>query len=86
MSYKNSILNQILQIIPRHEFENSVKKHKGDFAAKGFTCREQFLSMLFAQLTGQTGLRGIETAFESIKNLLYHVGVKNQAFDTFLCK
>ena len=76
MSHKNSILNQILQIIPRHEFEKSVKKHNGDFASKGFTCWEQFVSMLFAQLSGQTGLRGIETALDSIKNMLYHLGVK----------
>ena len=33
-------------------------------------------SMLFAQLSGQTGLRGIETALDSIKNMLYHLGVK----------
>ncbi len=76
MSYKNSILNQILQIIPRHEFERSVRKYKGDFASKGFSCWEQFVSMLFAQFTGQTGLRGIETALDSIKNMLYHLGVK----------
>jgi hypothetical protein len=76
MSYQNSILNQILQIIPRHEFEKSVKKYNGDFASKGFTCWEQFVSMLFTQLSGQTGLRGIETALDSIKNMLYHLGVR----------
>ena len=76
MSHKNSIFTQILQIIPRHEFEKSVKKYSGDFASKGFTCWEQFVSMLFAQFSGQTGLRGIETALDSIKNLLYHIGVK----------
>ncbi len=76
MGYQNSILKQILQIIPRYEFEKSVKKHNGDFAAKGFTCWEQFISMTFAQLSGQTGLRGIETALESISQSLYHLGVK----------
>jgi len=76
MSYNNTILKQILQIIPRYEFEKSVKKHKGDFASKGFTCWEQFVSMLFAQLSGQTGLRGIENSFQSISSHLYHMGVK----------
>lgn len=76
MSYKDSILKQILQIIPRYEFEKSVKKYNGDFASKGFSCWEQFVSMLFAQFSGQTGLRGIETALDSIKNMLYHLGVK----------
>lgn len=76
MGHQNSILNQILQIIPRHEFEKSVRNYQGDFASKGFTCWEQFVSMLFAQISGQTGLRGIETALDSIRSMLYHVGVK----------
>lgn len=76
MGHQNSIFKQILQSIPRHEFEKSVKKHNGDFASKGFTCWEQFVSMLFAQLSGQTGLRGIETTMESIRQSLYHLGVK----------
>ncbi len=41
MRYRNSILKQILQIIPRYEFDKSVKKHNGEFASKGFTCWEQ---------------------------------------------
>ena len=32
--------------------------------------------MTFAQLSGQTGLRGIETSLESISQSLYHLGVK----------
>ena len=73
MGYQNSIFKQILQSIPRYEFEKSVKKHNGDFASKGFTCWEQFVSMIFAQLSGQTGLRGIETTMESMRQSLYHL-------------
>ncbi|ORC29002.1 hypothetical protein B4O97_18945 [Marispirochaeta aestuarii] len=76
MGYQNSIFKQILQSIPRYEFEKSVRKHNGDFASKGFTCWEQFVSMIFAQLSGQTGLRGIETTMESMRQSLYHLGVK----------
>ncbi len=76
MSKHNSIFGQILQLIPRYEFEKAVKQHNGDFASKGFTCWEQFVSMMFAQISGQTGLRGIEIALDSVKNLLYHIGVK----------
>ena len=48
MSHKINIFEQITQIIPRHEFEKSVRKHKGDFVSKGFSCWEQFISMLYA--------------------------------------
>ena len=76
MSHVNTIYNQLLQLLPRHEFEKSVKIHNGDFASKGFTCWEQFISMLYAQFSGQTGLRGIETGLESNRNAMYHLGVK----------
>jgi DDE family transposase/uncharacterized protein DUF4372 len=76
MSHKNSIFKQITQIIPRHEFEKSVRKYNGDFASKGFSCWEQFMAMLFGQFSGQTGLRGIEAGLESNRKELYHLGVK----------
>jgi hypothetical protein len=76
MSYKNTIFRQVLQIIPRHEFEKAVNKHNGDFASKGFSCWNQFIALVFGQLSGQTGLRGIVTGLESNRNALYHLGVK----------
>ena len=48
MSHKNGILNQILQIILRNEFEKSVNKHNRDLAVKGSAYWKQFVSMLFA--------------------------------------
>ncbi|MCP3925854.1 MAG: IS4 family transposase [Desulfobacterales bacterium] len=75
MGFKNTIFKQILQIFPRHKFEKIVKKHNGDFASKGFSCWNQFVAMLFAQLSGQTGLRGIENGLLSNSNSLYHLGV-----------
>ena len=76
MSHKNNIFKQITQIVPRHEFEKSVRKHNGDFASKGFSCWEQFMAMLYGQFSGQTGLRGIEAGLESNRKSLYHLGVK----------
>lgn len=76
MSHHNSIFKQILQLIPRHEFEKSVRKYNGDFAAKGFSCWDQFVAMSYGQLSGQTGLRGIENGLFSCHNSLYHLGVK----------
>ena len=76
MSHKNNIFKQITQIVPRHEFEKSVRAHNGDFASKGFTCWEQFMAMLYGQFSGQTGLRGIESGLESNRKSLYHLGVK----------
>lgn len=76
MSHQNTTFNQILQLIPRHLFEKNVKKHKGNFASKGFSCWSQFNAMLFGQLSGQTGLRGIEIGLSTNRNSLYHLGMK----------
>jgi hypothetical protein len=41
-----SIISQLLQLFPQIEFENAVKKHKSDYAAKGFSSLGQFVAML----------------------------------------
>src|SRR5580698_3079568 len=45
-----SIFSQILQLIPRLEFESAVRQHKAERHARGFTCWGQFIAMLFCQL------------------------------------
>jgi hypothetical protein len=75
MSHQNTIINQILQLIPRHAFENCVKKHNGEYRSKGFSSWNQFAAMLFGQLSGQSGLRGIETGLSANSRSLYHLGM-----------
>jgi len=77
MSFKDNIFRQILQILPGYDFEKAVKLHKGEHAAKGFTCKDQLIAMLFAQLSGQTGLRGVENGLQANNKSLYHLGVKS---------
>jgi hypothetical protein len=50
MNKFTSIFAQILKIFPRSEFQQSVQEHKAGHGAKGFTCWQQFVSMLFCQL------------------------------------
>lgn len=75
MSFKDTIFRQLLQLIPRYDFGKIVKSEKGDFANKGFNCWNQFSAMLFAQLSGQTGLRGIESGIALQSKKLYHLGI-----------
>lgn len=77
MSFKDNIFRQILQIVPGYDFEKAVKLYNGEHASKGFTCKDQLIAMLFAQLSGQTGLRGIENGLQANRKSLYHLGVKN---------
>jgi Domain of unknown function (DUF4372) len=54
-----SAYSQLLQLFPRGQFANAVKQHQADFSAKGFTCWEQFVAMLFCQLEHMNALHEV---------------------------
>jgi len=45
-------------VVPRLEFDAAVREHKGERHARGFTCRQQFVAMLFCQLGHAQSLPG----------------------------
>src|SRR5258706_5844105 len=54
-----SIFSQLLKLFPRLKFEALVQEHKAERHARGFSCWDQFLAMLFCQLGGAQSLREI---------------------------
>jgi hypothetical protein len=54
-----SLFSQVLQLFPRLEFERAVHKHQAERYAKGLSCRQQFVAMLFCQLAQAHSLREI---------------------------
>jgi hypothetical protein len=45
------IFKQVMDFIPLPTFRCCVAKYKGDFKVKTFSCLDQFLCMVFAQIT-----------------------------------
>ena len=72
------VFAQLIEFLPRHEFNACVKRYRGDYRARKFTCREQLLCMAFAQLTFRESLRDIETCLNSLSPKLYHAGFRNR--------
>ncbi len=72
------VLSQIMEFFPMYEFQKCVKRYQGNYKVKNFSCWEQFLCMAFAQLTYRESLRDIETCLRSMKNKLYHMGIRSQ--------
>jgi hypothetical protein len=70
------IFAQIMDYLPREIFDDCVKRYRGNYNAKGFTCRDQFLAMAFAQLTLRDGLRGIQDTLDANRHCLYHMGFR----------
>jgi hypothetical protein len=75
MTRFSSIFSQLLQLFPRLEFEQAVKKHKAERGAKGFTCWGQFVAMLFCQLGRAHSLREICGGLASCEGKLKHLGI-----------
>lgn len=77
MSHYNTIFNQILHLIPRHQFEVIVKKYQSERYVKYFSCWQQLISLLYAQIRGKDSLRDIETSLRTQSSKWYHLGIKD---------
>ena len=69
-----SIFNQLLQLFPRAEFQQAVRDTRAERHARGFTCWDQFVAMLFAQLGRAHSLREICGGLASCEGKLAHLG------------
>ena len=67
-----------MDFLPAYEFQKCVSRYRGDHKVQNFSCRDQFLSMAFAQLTYRESLRDIETCLQSIGSKLYHMGIRSK--------
>jgi len=70
------VFAQLTSYLPIKAFRRCVKKYRGDHKVKSFSCWDQFLCMAFAQLTFRESLRDIESCLRSLRNKLYHMGMR----------
>ncbi len=77
MSYYSTVINQLLQLIPRHKFDNLVKKYEVDRYVRYFNCWQLFITLLYAQIRKKDSLRDIETSLMTQINRWYHLGLKD---------
>lgn len=76
MAHTNTLFSQVLQFIPRHEFQKSVDRHFGDKGVRTLTCWGQFATLLFGQITGHSSIRSMTTAINTQERSLYHLGMR----------
>jgi hypothetical protein len=70
-----SIMNQLLQVFPRNEFQEEVTKTKAERHARGFASWDQFVAMLFCQLADAQSLREITGGLASCEGRLEQWGI-----------
>ena len=63
-------------IAPHHHFRRCVERYRGNPGLRRFRCWDQFLCMVFAQLTFRESLRDIEACLGAVPDRLYHMGIR----------
>ena len=76
MAHCNTILAQILKLIPRHEFESLAKAHHTGRSFRTASRWSQFTCLVVAQLSGRNSLRDIVDNVSAQMHRLYHLGCR----------
>src|SRR4030042_4318667 len=72
------VFSQLMDFLPKHEFNKCVRRYQGNYRVRRFSCFDQFLCMAFAQLTYRESLREIETCLRALQGKLYHAGIRSK--------
>jgi hypothetical protein len=75
MNEGRTVFSQLLDHLPKYEFDKCVSRYRGNFHVRSLPTYEQFLVMAFAQLTWRESLRDIETCLRALGSRLYHSGI-----------
>ncbi len=76
MHFGRFVFAQLLDLLSRYEFNKCVSRYDGNRRVRSFSCWDQFLVMLFAQLTYRESLRDIESCLRAFPKQLYHLGIR----------
>jgi transposase len=80
------VFAQLMDFFPRREFQQCVDRYRGGYRLRQFSCRDQFLAMVYAQLTYRGSLRDVETCLHAMRDKLYHVGFRSKVARSTLAR
>ena len=70
------VFAQLSEHLPRSVFLSFAARHAGRYPTLSFSHWDQFLCMMFAQLTARSSLRDIVTCLHGQRSKLYHAGFR----------
>jgi transposase len=76
MAHCNTVLSQMLNMIPRHEFEKIANSVDGKVRTTALSRWSQFVALTVGQLNGRQSLRDIESCLSAQQHLNYHLGTQ----------
>lgn len=75
MNYGRTVFSQLADLLPRRAFEEAIQRYGGEKKVRRFSCRDQLLCMIFAQITGRSSLRETVTCLRALGSRRYHCGI-----------
>jgi len=78
MNTGQTVFAQLMEFLPRYQFQVCVDRYQGHRYVKDFSCWDQFLCLACAQLTERSSLRDIETCLRAQSSKLYHLGFRSR--------
>ena len=69
-----TIFSELLKLCPRYHFDKAVEQYHGDRYVKIFTTWQQFMAILYSQITQKDSLRDIVTGLSAHAARWYHLG------------
>jgi len=76
MNSGRTVFAQLLDLLPRRAFESAVERYRGARKLRRFSCMDQLLCMVFAQLTGRSSLRETVSCLRALGARRYHCGLR----------
>jgi len=76
MNQGRSVFAQVVELLPRRAFDSAVRRYGGQRRLRRFSCMDQLLCMIFAQLTGRSSLRETAACLRALGPRRYHCGIR----------
>jgi len=80
------VFRQLLDFVNQYEFNKCVKRYSGNYRVRDFRCWNQFVQLLFGQITSLDSLRSICVCLKAHEGQLYHLGVQQHVEHTTLSR
>jgi len=86
MNVGKYVFSQIVEFVDYKAFDKCVNRYRGNYRTRGLSCWNQFLHLLFGQITWQNSIRMICLCLKAHKNKHYHLGFKQLVSQTSLTR
>ena len=75
MNQGRYVFSQLISLISHKQFQTLVRRHKGDYKVRDFSCWKQFLCMAFGQLTHRESISDTMLCLKANADKMYHLGI-----------